>query len=56
MAIEGKRVKPGLTVTLTDSGKWTVLDRHPQPAHWWLHRWTESGEWETTYAHPRDMN
>lgn len=29
---------------------WTVLDRHPLPGHWWLHRRDELGTWCTTFA------
>lgn len=30
--------------------EWTVLDRHPTPGHWWLHRRDDLGAWVTTFA------
>ena len=29
---------------------WTVLDRHPERGHWWLHRRDSLGAWVTTFA------
>jgi len=58
MALEAKDAKPGMAVVIKGStcGQWELLDKHPRPAHWWLHRWTADGEWETTYEHQKQLH
>jgi hypothetical protein len=56
MALAAADLKPGIIVAARGvAGQWEVLDRHPTPAHWWLHRWN-AGVWETTYEHQRDLH
>jgi len=44
----------GMRVVFTgpepDPVEWTVLDRHPEKGHWWLHRRDPLGQWVTTFA------
>ena len=48
-------IKPGMLVRAGSVGSdiiWTVLDKAPQPGHWWLHRTDEvTGEWKATSYH-----
>lgn len=30
--------------------EWTVLDRHPEKGHWWVHRRDDLGTWVTNFA------
>lgn len=42
-------IKPGMEIKCPAFGSqtvWTVLDKAPLPEQWWLHRWTEEGEWK----------
>ena len=56
MALDTKDAKPGTAVVIAGrSGQWELLDKHPKPAHWWLHRWTAEGVWQSTYEHQRDL-
>lgn len=57
MALAAKDIKPGMTVIIhrSVSGQWEVLDKHPQRAHWWLHRWI-GDKWETTYEHQDQLH
>lgn len=44
-----KSVSRGMRVRINgDPEPWVVLERHPEPLHWWLHRWRD-GQWETTF-------
>lgn len=54
--LQEKDIKHGMKVrtwSLEPDGftEWEVLDRAPQPGQWWLHRWDENGEWQTTCCH-----
>jgi hypothetical protein len=52
MALAAKDIKHGMAVAIKgQSGQWEILDRHPQKAHWWLHRRNAAGDWETSYEH-----
>lgn len=55
MAIATSDMKHGMQVTVNSDRVWEVLDRHPLPGNWWLHRWNAEGEWETTYNHENSM-
>lgn len=45
-----------MTVIVTGSEfEWITLSRHPKPGYWWLHRWNDQDEWETSAAHYRHM-
>jgi hypothetical protein len=51
MALAAKDIKHGMAVAIKGiHGQWEVLDKHPQCAYWWLHRWND-GVWQTTYEH-----
>ena len=56
MALTAAQVKPGMAIVVAGlMGQWEVLDKHPRPAHYWLHRWND-GVWETTCEHMRDFH
>jgi hypothetical protein len=52
--MESKDVKHGIHVTINSERVWEVLDRKTNIV-WWLHRWNEAGEYETTYNTPANM-
>lgn len=57
MALTAAQVKPGMIVAIRGvAGQWEVLDKHPTRSHWWLHRWTAAGAWETTYQHQDSLH
>lgn len=52
MALKAADIKHGMIVAVKGRpGQWEVLDKHPDRAHWWLHRRNATGDWETTYEH-----
>ena len=56
--LKDSEIKPGMLVRCGDTGsdtEWEVLDRAPKPGQWWLHRWDENGEWQTTCSHRYSM-
>lgn len=54
--IPAHKVQVGMTVTIKgETGTWSVLNRHPKPGYWWVHRWTDKEEWQTAAAHYRSM-
>ena len=55
MTIATSDMRHGMKVSIPDNGEWEVLDRTPRAGQWWLHRWTEAGQWETTEAHESYM-
>lgn len=48
--LKDSEIKPGMEVKCPAFGSqtiWTVLDKAPMAGQWWLHRWTEEGEWKS---------
>jgi hypothetical protein len=58
MALATADTKHGTAVVISGStcGQWELLDKHPKPAHWWLHRRNAAGDWETTYEHTKNLH
>jgi hypothetical protein len=55
MALQAKEIRHGMAVTLPDGSLWEILDRSPGANTWWLHCRDAAGNWQTTWAHIRDM-
>jgi hypothetical protein len=54
--VKAHKVCAGMVVTIKgETGSWTVLSRHPKGGWWWVHRWNELDEWETSCAHYGSM-
>lgn len=56
--LKDSEIKPGMLVRAGSAGSeivWTVLDKAPQPGHWWLHRYDEFGEWKATSYHRYEL-
>jgi len=50
--VRAHKVHAGMVVSIKgEEGTWTVLARHPIGGHWWVHRWTDQDEWQTSHAH-----
>lgn len=54
-----KDVKHGMKVSL-DGDIWEVLDKSPHNKSgtnpsWWLHKYSDAGEWQTCYARVDSM-
>jgi len=52
----GMKVQIGRRTNKTPADVWTVLERHPEKGHWWLHRRNDAGEWQTTFARFSELN
>jgi hypothetical protein len=54
--VKAHKVCVGMTVLIAgDDNEWVTLARHPVGGHWWLHRWSDTGEWITDHASYRHM-